>query len=523
MAEKLSFAQRYATYSGKTLGSYYLERLSAEQETGPVFLARRTDTSTKQLYHLRFLALPAGLTSEDRLIFLGHFQREVSLVATLQHPAIIPLNDYGIFEGMPYLVSPQLSAHSLQSVVVGSGPLDPALVGSYLDKIADALEYAHRQGLLHLNPHAANILLHTGRDPLITEAGLLRLLAPPGHQPASLTARQATLENGSPLLRDQQGRPLYGLSLASAPAPELLIGRSPDTFTDVYALGALLYYLLTGHRAFRGKTLAEVADQHLQAPVPSLSAWRADLPAGLDNLLSSALNKNPARRLRTPGALANAYASVVAPGQGGRGIFVPSPAPVRRDEPLPALPPVNSADQPLAFSRRRAITLIAAGGGIALAAGVTALVVTHKGSSAAPIAGSGGSPSAPGATNSPGETSPTPGNSGNSTPPGHSGTVVARVSDMPPNSAKTFPLTNSNNPGVLVHLPNNNFVAFNSTCTHAGCAVAYSQQNHLLVCPCHDARFDPARNAEVVSGPAPTPLAPVPITVNSDGTITTQG
>ncbi|HEX7737752.1 MAG TPA: Rieske 2Fe-2S domain-containing protein [Ktedonobacteraceae bacterium] len=518
MAENLSFAKQYETYPGKMLGNYQLERLLEQLETGPLFLARQTTVPAKQLYRLRFLALPAGLTPEERLLYLGHFQHEASQVAELQHPALLPLSDYGIFEGTPYLVSPDPSSLSLQQLVTRSGPVDTRLVGRYLDGMTAALGYLHQQGVFHLNLNPRNVFPGQDGHLLIAETGLVRMLAP--QIPVTNMPPALELENGSPLLRDQRGRVLYSLSLVSAPAPELLLGQPPDASTDVYALGALLYYLLTGHRVQRATTLAEISRQHLNAPMPALSTWRQDLPPALDFLLSSALAKNAARRLRNPGALANAYAGVFAPEQNRRKAFV-MPATLSVEDTQPAFPP-RFASTPMpapsraTFPRRRALALLAAGGGVALVAGASIWLVRFNGGTAAPVASSNGASSSQTGSGSHNTTTST-------NAPAHSGNVVAKTADVPVNSAKTFAIANSNNPGILIHLQDNRFVAFDSTCTHAGCAVAYDQQNHQLKCPCHSATFDPARNAAVTGGPAPSPLTTIPITVNSDGTITTKG
>jgi thiosulfate dehydrogenase [quinone] large subunit len=94
-------------------------------------------------------------------------------------------------------------------------------------------------------------------------------------------------------------------------------------------------------------------------------------------------------------------------------------------------------------------------------------------------------------------------------------TSIATASLVPENSAVSFTLPANGDPGVLVHLTNGQFVAFDAVCTHAGCPVQYDPSSKLLLCPCHGAAFDPAQSALVVQGPADTPLASVPIHVDS--------
>ncbi|HEY1349995.1 MAG TPA: Rieske 2Fe-2S domain-containing protein [Ktedonobacteraceae bacterium] len=475
MSEQRFLTPPYESYTGTTLGNYVLETLAEQSACGPVFQARHSQAGTT--HRLRFLALPAPLCSEQRLVCLGHFQRAAGQVALLRHPALLPLHDYGIYRGVPYLVAPELpgAARSLQTWLTDEGPADLAYVGVLLAGLADVLEYVHQQGMLHLNLSARTIFLQADGQPLVRETGLLRMLSVRMGAPAGTLL---ALENGSPLLVDRQGGPLYALSLASAPAPELLLGQVPGTGTDVYALGALLYQLLTGHRALRAESLPALAHQHLHAPLPALSIWRQGLPGALDHLIGQAMSRDPARRLRTPGALAKAYAAIVSPAPGA----YRSTARVQPD------PPVRRAP----VSRRRALALLAAGGVAAAGAATWALESNRPPGVAAPG-----------------------GNAASS-----SDRVLARTRDIAPNSARAFPLPGSANPGVLIHLESGQFVAFHSTCTHAGCAVRYNGQDHLLACPCHGALFDPARRGQVVRGPASSPLTPVPITVQADGTIT---
>lgn len=104
---------------------------------------------------------------------------------------------------------------------------------------------------------------------------------------------------------------------------------------------------------------------------------------------------------------------------------------------------------------------------------------------------------------------------------GGSSKVIAQVSTVARNTAMTFTIPSTHHPGVLIHLPSDQFVAYDAICTHAGCAVAYDPTSQHLVCPCHGATYDPAQGATVLSGPTHIPLTVVSIQVDSaTGSIT---
>ena len=287
---------------GATLGNYYLEELIERKEASSVYKARNTHAGT--LFRLRVIAVPPDLKPEDRIVYLGRFQQEANQVAGLQHPQILPLVDYGIdssagvsnVTSWPHLASPYLSVTSLSTFLARKGPPGTTVAGHYLDYIASALEYAHLQAVLHRNLTTDCIFIHQDGNLLVADFGVIHMLL------------AGTRFNGGDIRKA-----VYGMNEASSPAPEQILGQTVDTYTDVYALGAVLYRILTGHRVFRGNTLEELFRLHLQAPVPSLTVWRNDLPKALDGVIARAMAKEPAQRYLHPGELANAYHQIIAP------------------------------------------------------------------------------------------------------------------------------------------------------------------------------------------------------------------
>jgi serine/threonine protein kinase/tetratricopeptide (TPR) repeat protein len=212
------------------------------------------------------------------------FRAEAGAVARFQHPNIIQVYEVGEFEGLGYLTLEFAAGGSLETAIAGA-PQDPGTSAALIEELAWAIHHAHERGIVHRDLKPANIVMTECRVPKITDFGLAKLLEQ---------------EMGATVSGTILGTPSYM-------APEQLLGLSSEITraADVYALGAILYELLTGRPPFKGatplSTLDQVANQEPLVP----STLQRNTPADLETICMKCLEKVPSRRYPTAEALAS--------------------------------------------------------------------------------------------------------------------------------------------------------------------------------------------------------------------------
>ncbi len=213
--------------------------------------------------------------------FRERFLREARTLAALDHANIVHVDDIGMEGHLIYLVMPYISGGTLQDIMKArSGPLGLEEITRSLEQICSALGYAHAHGIVHLDLKPLNLLVHQDGRLLLSDFGLAHLMG------------QGAIDGGTSL---QFGSPLYM-------APEHFEGK-PGQQSDIYALGVILYQMLTGQHPFEGATPAAIMRKHLTEPPPPLRTVRPDLPAALDAVLAKALAKQPEQRYGRAGEL----------------------------------------------------------------------------------------------------------------------------------------------------------------------------------------------------------------------------
>src|SRR5512136_1981912 len=207
--------------------------------------------------------------------FIRRFEAEAQIVARLEHPYIVPLYDYWREPNIAFLVMRLLRGGSLRQLLEkGALPLD--MVIRLLEQIGSALGVAHRAGVVHRDLKPANVMLDEDTNAYLADFGIAKNLSTP-HLDAQTQADAIV------------GSPAYI-------SPEQIRSEFVRPQTDIYALGVMLYELLTGTIPFSGPTPIEIMHQHLSAPLPPLAANRAGLPKTWDDIIAHATAKDPLER-----------------------------------------------------------------------------------------------------------------------------------------------------------------------------------------------------------------------------------
>jgi eukaryotic-like serine/threonine-protein kinase len=284
LASRTIFGLRKKASEAQKLGQYTLGEKIGEGGMGAVYRASHAMMKREVAIKL----LPADRAGKEGLV---RFEREVQLTSRLNSPNTIAIYDYGRTpQGVFYYVMEYIDGFSLEDLVARFGPLPPGRVVHLAKQICAALAEAHSIGLIHRDIKPANIALCERAGVFdvvkVLDFGLVKEL---GTDSTSTTEASLT------------GTPLY-LAPESITAPETVDGRS-----DLYAVGGVAFWLLTGTHVFDGKTIVEVCSHHLHTKPERPSArLGAPVPSDLEEVILRCLEKDPAKRYPNAEALAHA-------------------------------------------------------------------------------------------------------------------------------------------------------------------------------------------------------------------------
>ena len=269
--------------AGAHLGPYKIEAQIGAGGMGEVYRAR--DTRLNRLVAIKILPPRLAGSAESR----DRFEREARMIASLNHPHICTLHDVGHHGETDYLVMEFLEGETLASRLrKGPLPLEQTLL--YAIQISDALDKAHRKGMTHRDLKPGNIMI-TKSGAKLLDFGLAKLKQ-------SAPAAEVRVSEVPTAINTitAQGSIVGTLQYM---APEQLEGKETDARTDIFALGAVLYEMATGVKAFDGKSQASIIAKILDTDPPPMSSLQPMTPAALDRVVRTCLAKDPDKRLQS--------------------------------------------------------------------------------------------------------------------------------------------------------------------------------------------------------------------------------
>ena len=266
----------------QTLGRYRIEAEIGRGAMGVVYRAR--DPQIDRLVAIKTISL-AGQEPDDERAYRERFVQEARAAGRLSHPGIVAIFDAGEDPETheAYLVMEHVAGNPLSRILAGGNrklPLSDAL--RFAHEIAEALDYAHTQGVIHRDIKPANILITEDGHAKIADFGVARL-------------NQAVITHNGQIF----GSPAYM-------APEQLSGGVADARSDLFSLGVVLYSMITGFRPFQGNSAETVCFKVMNMePVP-VTSFQHDVPPELDAIIARAIAKTPADRFQSGDEMARA-------------------------------------------------------------------------------------------------------------------------------------------------------------------------------------------------------------------------
>jgi serine/threonine protein kinase len=319
--------EEFMPMNGDMIGRVIKGRYKLIDERGhgsfaTVYVAR--DLENNHIYAIKIMHLE--LSSEDEQ--LARFQREAHILLNLNDPHIVRIFDYGNDNNnTPYIVMDYIDGQNLKYYLINDGPLDVMRALNYTHQMAEGLEAAYKQGVVHRDIKPQNILINSRDMVKITDFGLAR-----GKDTVTLT--QSNVFMGT----------AYYISPEQAES-----GRAADIRSDLYSVATVLFEMLTGRPPFTGETAVDIVIKHLNDKVPSVCRLRQDLPMEMDFFMQKAMAKLPAERYATPHdfilaieQLQERIQAMHANGRGGREREDPSILPTTK-EPSHSKPPQKEA------------------------------------------------------------------------------------------------------------------------------------------------------------------------------------
>lgn len=293
---------------GKKFGGY--EILDIIGRGGMATVYRAQQSSMSRLVALKIL--PRQFINDEAYIM--RFNREVKIIAQLEHRNIVPVHDYGEQDGQPYIVMRYMSGGSIdEQLNNGALPLDAVV--KLIEQIAPALDYAHSKNVLHRDMKPSNILLDDNGGAYLTDFGIARIMG----DPTVSTATQGVI-----------GTPSYM-------SPEQAQGQKLDSRSDIYSLGVMIFEMTTGKRPFESDTPYGVAVKHVTEPAPRPSTFNANIPPAVEDVILTAMRKRADERYTNGAALTEALRQAVANG------FQRRPNPLHDTQPGILRQPADSA------------------------------------------------------------------------------------------------------------------------------------------------------------------------------------